>query len=544
MSSLNKGQSPPKKQERQEIIDVDDDRKPAAKEYLNDEAGKKVENMTSNRNSLNGLPLWLRKVQSASERKIQTPKSIEEGTTNLAGKPSASVVTNGKSTLRPPTGENDRGSNSGVQKDGGLRPSLPSGNGSAAAAINLGSSQSKNDKVRKKKRERGSATSADVSAPVGRDTPKANFASQNDSKRRKCDPKRQMAQLEKETRDWHVARHADRLRNAKVKSFSLKFNDISVAAICKWSAGGSNPIINQSDGETKEICRPSVDANFRFCSMCGYWGGHYEIECPKLDRKHTIRFAHEIDATTTVTTHNDSEEENISVAEEIHGVEIEECDGFLIEQRDVAYSDFRKSCRVPRRRRHRSQPLQSAVDDLLITASRTASGIHSSDPEIIVGDLVFWFPKTEGLATMSGGKAKSLSTGTVIQHNRVSNEALVQVIVSIPPSPSAKTSNIETPPAGSSRWIPMDQLTLVEGEQPAEDANPDRRHKAAGKKIVNKRWNRKRRARRLNVDGTFSPKSAPRLQKDGRYKAPRGRQPLGMDWDETRGVWSHPQQKD
>jgi hypothetical protein len=541
-SSLNKGQSPPEKQERRQIIDVDDDRKPAAKEYLNDEAGKKQENMTANRNSLNGLPLWLRKVQSASESKTLTPQSIGEGSNNLAGEPSTSVVSNGKSTLR--TGENDRESNCGVQKDGGLRPSLPSGNGSAGAAINLGSSKSKKDKVRIKKRERGSAASADVSAPIGRDTPKTNFATPNDSKRRKCDPQRQMAQLEKETRDWHVARHADRLRNAKVKSFSLKFNDISVAAICKWSACGSSPIINQSDGETKESCRPSVDANFRFCSMCDCWGGHYEIECPKLDREHTIRFAHEIDATTTVTTHNDSEEENISVVQEIHGVEIEECDGFLIEQRDVPYSDLRKSFRVPRRRRHRSQPLQSAVDDLLITASRTASGIHSSDPEIIVGDLVFWFPKTESLATMSGGKGKYLSTGTVTQHNKVSNEALVQVIVSIPPSPSAKASNIETPPAGSSCWIPMDQLNLVEGDEPAEDGNPNRRRKSAVKSVVNKKWNRKRRARRLNVDGTFSPKSAPRLQKDGLFKPPRGRQPLGMDWDDTRGVWSHPQQKD
>jgi hypothetical protein len=541
-SSLNKGQSLPEKQERQPIIDAEDDRKPAAKEHLNDEAGKKLENMTANRNNLNGLPLWLRKVQSASESKIQAPQSIEESNINLAGKPSTAFVSNSKSTLR--TGENDRESNCGVQKDGGLRSSLPSANGSAAAAINLGPTQSKKDKVRKKKRERGSAASTDVSAPVGRDTPKANFASPNESKRRKCDPQRQMAQLEKETRDWHVARHADRLRNAKVKSFSLKFNDISVAAICKWSACGSNPIINQSDGEMKEICRPSVDANFRFCSMCNCWGGHYEIECPKLDREHTIRFAHEIDATTTVTTHNDSEEENISVAEEIHGVEIEECDGFLIEQRDVSYSDFRKSCRVPRRRRHRSQPLQSTVDDLLITASRTASGIHSSDPEIIVGDLVFWFLKSEGPASMNGGKGKSLCTGTVIQHKKVSNEALVQVIVSIPPSPSAKAFNIETPPAGSSCWIPMDQLTLVEGEPREEDANPGRRHKSAGKAVVNKKWNRKRRARRLNVDGTFSPKSAPRLQKDGMYKPPRGRQPLGMDWDETRGVWSNPQQKD
>jgi hypothetical protein len=142
---------------------------------------------------------------------------------------------------------------------------------------------------------------------------------------------------------------------------------------------------------------------------------------------------------------------------------------------------------------------------------------------------------------MSGEKAKSLSTGTVIQLNKVSNEALVQVIVFIPPSPSTKTSNTEAPPAGSSVWIPIDQLTLVEGEQPAEDAILDRRQKAAVKSIVNKRWNRKRRARRLNVDGTFSPKSAPRLQKDGMYKPPRGRQPLGMDWDETRGVWSNPQ---
>lgn len=543
LSSLNKGQSPSEKQERQPIIDVDDDRKPAAKEHPNDEAGEKRENMTANRNSLNGLPLWLRKVQSASETSIQAPRSTEESSVNMAGKSSA-VASNGKSTLRPKA-ENDRESNCGEQKDdGGSRPpSLPSGKGSAAVATHLGN-QSKKDSVRKKKRERGPATSVDVSAPVDRDTSKANFAGPNDSKRRKCDPQRQMAQLEKETRDWHVARHADRLRNAKVKSFSLKFNDISVAAICKWSAGGSNPIINQGDGEMKEICRPSVDANFRFCSMCGCWGGHYEIECPMLDREHTIRFAHEIDATTTVTMHNDSEEENISVAEEIHGVDIEECDGFLIEQRDVSYSDFRKSCRVPRRRRHRWQPLQSAVDDLLITASRTASGIHSSDAEIIVGDLVFWFPKTEGLATMSCRKGKTLITGTVIQHNKVSNEALVQVIVSIPPSPSAKASNIEAPPAGSSCWIPMDQLTLVEGDQPPEDANPVRRHKSAAKATVNKKWNRKRRARRLNVDGTFSPKSAPRLQKDGLYKPPRGRQPLGMDWDETRGVWSNPQQKD
>jgi hypothetical protein len=531
-SSTNKGRSSSDKQENFVIIDVDDDRKPAAKEHPNDEAAKKLENMTANRNSLDGLPLWLRKVQSASERENQIPQSSEENNTTQAGKSATAAVSNGKSTSRPTTAENDLQSNRGVQKDGELRPSLRQG--SATASTNLGSHKSKHEIVRTKKRERGSAAFADVSAPVD---PKANFANPNFAKRRKCDPERQMAQLEKETRDWHIARHVDRLRNAKVKSFSLKFNDISVAAICKWSAGGSNQIINQSDSEPKAICRPSVDANFRYCSICECWGGHYEIECPKLDRLHTIRFAREIEATTTT---NDSEEEHVSVAEEIHGVEIEECDGFLIEQRNVSYSDFRKSCPIPIRRRRRSQPLRSAVDDFVITASRTASGIHSSDPEIIVGDLVFWFPKIEGPETTSVGKAKSLSAGTVIQLNRVSAEALVRFVLSIPPSPTTKTVNDDTTPAGSTCWIPLDQLTLVEGEQPTEvDFETEaRRRKAAVKSVVNKRWNQKRRAKRLNVDGTFSPKNAPRLLKNGRYKPPRGRQPLGMDWDEKRGVWT------
>jgi hypothetical protein len=92
--------------------------------------------------------------------------------------------------------------------------------------------------------------------------------------------------------------------------------------------------------------------------------------------------------------------------------------------------------------------LFSTVDDLLITASRTASGIHSSDAEIIVGDLVFWLLKKVKVYLKERGKGKSL------YGNRYSTQQGIQggacSSYSFYPTVSFKCVKHQNPPAGSS----------------------------------------------------------------------------------------------
>jgi hypothetical protein len=77
----------------------------------------------------------------------------------------------------------------------------------------------------------------------------------------------------------------------KVSSFPLCFNEISIAGLCHWAAGSQKRLgpsnVDQarsrivSDSSIRDSVL-SVDANYRKCSVCGFWGGHYEIECPEL----------------------------------------------------------------------------------------------------------------------------------------------------------------------------------------------------------------------------------------------------------------------
>jgi hypothetical protein len=77
----------------------------------------------------------------------------------------------------------------------------------------------------------------------------------------------------------------------KVSSFPLCFNEVSVAGLCHWAAGSQKRLGPSNVDQTRSHIVPdssirdrvlSVDPNYRKCSVCGFWGGHYEIECPEL----------------------------------------------------------------------------------------------------------------------------------------------------------------------------------------------------------------------------------------------------------------------
>lgn len=134
---------------------------------------------------------------------------------------------------------------------------------------------------------------------------------------RQAAPRHTLKDVEDETRAWHLARRpgmeADRLR-----SFVLQYNEVSVYTVAKWV----NHIPDMPERDSHYY--PTVDVQFRKCSICGNWG-HFEMRCQQASREHVLMFAREEQLSKT--------RKNAAAG---HGeVLVEECDGFAIEQRSA-----------------------------------------------------------------------------------------------------------------------------------------------------------------------------------------------------------------
>jgi hypothetical protein len=438
--------------QRTNSSDDEGDRKPAAKEYPKNEPAKLTDaNFAANRGGYERLPsdkqpIGFNEVR-ATESHSDSGKTNNDEEAGRLEKKSTAAVLNGKSTI-PLV----------VAKDPESSSFLSNGNDKAVASTIANTSQMPRQKRKYKKRAK-----KNTMPPLPNI---ANLVKNNKSKRRKFNADRQMEDLEKETRELHFNHHTERLQKTRVKSFGLKFNDVSVAAICKWTGGSLDPDANQV---RQSMPAPSVDVNFRFCSICRCWGGHYEVECPKIDRAHTMRFAREIKATTKTETEDAPVEVELGP---VTVVEVEECDGFLIEQREVP------SSRVPRmpksalrkimaQQNEHSKPMEMILDSFVIKASGTgiASSLASSEKAITAGDLVFWF--TEGVDSDStdASDSRTVNTGTVIRCNEASGKALVRYLVAIPPSPASTPASNHSFSVGTTHLIPMESLVVANEER-------------------------------------------------------------------------------
>jgi hypothetical protein len=103
---------------------------------------------------------------------------------------------------------------------------------------------------------------------------KSNFLSQSDKKNVGTGTKKK----------GELPRNVKRKKN---KAFSLEYNEASISAISGWATQPKPeeaPLLDVSKPSQNCVDLTTVSANFRKCSMCGYFG-HYEIECRDAGKK-------------------------------------------------------------------------------------------------------------------------------------------------------------------------------------------------------------------------------------------------------------------
>lgn len=131
-----------------------------------------------------------------------------------------------------------------------------------------------------------------------------------------------LEQLEQDTRDWHLARRILHGATAtSLRSFTLTYNECTISAIARWIEN-KNPSLQSTDASHIFRCVPVQDVKFRRCCICKKWG-HYEVKCPEATTEQWKRQA-------LAAHHKEIISKTAQIEQEIF---IEECDGFVIEQR-------------------------------------------------------------------------------------------------------------------------------------------------------------------------------------------------------------------
>jgi len=131
-----------------------------------------------------------------------------------------------------------------------------------------------------------------------------------------------LEQLEQDTRDWHLARRVlHGATGTSLRSFTLTYNECTISAIARWIEN-KNPSLQSTDASDIVRCVPVQDVKFRRCCICKKWG-HYEVKCPEATTEQWKRQA-------LAAHHKEIKSKTAGIEQEIF---IEECDGFVIEQR-------------------------------------------------------------------------------------------------------------------------------------------------------------------------------------------------------------------
>jgi hypothetical protein len=96
---------------------------------------------------------------------------------------------------------------------------------------------------------------------------------------------RNLETVEAEILQWHAAQRQQEQQHHPIRSFALKFNECSLAAISMW-AGNDDICNDQNNGveqakKKKKRIQYVVDPKFHLCFVCNLWG-HYESECSEF----------------------------------------------------------------------------------------------------------------------------------------------------------------------------------------------------------------------------------------------------------------------
>lgn len=310
--------------------------------------------------------------------------------------------------------------------------------------------------------------------------------------------------LEKETLYFHFHPNTERHDRvpSSMRAFSIRFQECSVTTIARWSTMRASGTPAQTENTCRRAC---VDTNFRKCGVCGNWG-HYEKHCAHIQPLEAYRI---LPASRRISKkppqrHRPPPPENAE-----NEATVEDCDGFIIEQRAVPRS------RVPKETKGtatKNDVLETSVGGIRIRASVSYAGPAAPFKE---GDVVAWNMNEQ---RMLAGTVESVDVGRGLVTARCVRSILLD---------SANT-DCET----------TDDYLGVLFSLPSKRLRPAKRSGSQASSDDLSKSQKNKRARVLNEDGTVRSKSTPLLLQDGTFKRPRGRKPDGMVWDNVRGLRS------
>jgi hypothetical protein len=181
-----------------------------------------------------------------------------------------------------------------------------------------------------------------------------------------------LRQLEQETLSILQSSNIQSPRRS-LRPFSLKFQEASILGVARYISLKTN-----SSGKVgRRYTRACVDGNFRRCSICRKWG-HYETQCLHIQPLEAYRLLPPNERLTDAR-----EEPKANTSRQMGDVSVEQCDGFLIEQRAVPRIENSNDPTA------QSETLDTVCGGFRIKAS--SSRLRRASPFAAkVGDVVAW----------------------------------------------------------------------------------------------------------------------------------------------------------
>ncbi|EEC47456.1 predicted protein [Phaeodactylum tricornutum CCAP 1055/1] len=343
-------------------------------------------------------------------------------------------------------------------------------------------------------------------------------------------------QVEAATRARHkslISNHSHERPSRTVHSFSLQFNEVSIASIANWGKNKQHNSITVSEKSRAARRRYfTVDSKFRKCGICYRWG-HYELECTSQTEDRSTVFGQEV--TSIRSQPLDQQKKDVAIAwkQEYEAV-VENCNGYFIEQQKQRPKKPAK--RKMQNAKKRGSSFDKTFMDGIVIKATGPSKLHDLSP-LQQGEVVAWMTDEKSMSDQ-----KYVNAGVVVRTNINTGRVLLRFIDTIAPSPDS-TCLVRN--EGTSLWIALDALHRIEPDFDTarlgkkQRKKGSRKLKPARKAMTWKKTYRRKNQSKLNAngDGTMNPRITPRKRSDGTYVAPRGRRPEGFEWEENRGLW-------
>lgn len=342
------------------------------------------------------------------------------------------------------------------------------------------------------------------------------------------------------------------------RMFTMYFNESSVLAVAYWANYDKLRSKLNDNTNMNGFLIPTVDVRYRLCGAC-YLYGHYELECPSLTHDMTLRFARDLQ-TTIRTQQGQERRKNQRQQQQSTGlrdggakemldsdadnhreipydVAVENCDGYLIEQRaesELDVTEVDDGVVI--------QAAASAEAFLGVNETHEWSGENTAPPQeksqkLNRGDLVAWLLPSEPANTANVNENHVIDAEPtdladvcvgVVEHEspQSSDKILIKVVDTITQEPNADSSKFPRdvgPPMDSCVWVEQGAVHLV--------VEPARLLQSRCSILLGKRktgW---------FENQSRNPRRATKHRKDGTFARPAGRAPVGHRWDAAMGIW-------